>query len=149
MKSTVHLTGNPSPKTKQRIIDLVAPYSTDIVTTSCREASRPSSRSSSFSDLTALEAGDIDPAPQLREYRGALKGERDADRASASAGSVDGGSRAGSDLGGSVYWGGSVAGSSILGRSTGGSALGSRGRQVRTAHGRRVHTSDRTRSSKY
>eukprot|EP00904_Undaria_pinnatifida_P005538 jgi/Undpi1/2113/HiC_scaffold_12.g05499.m1 len=135
IRSTVHLTGNPNPKTKQRMIDLMAPYGTDIITTTCREAAAAASYSSrppSFSDLTALENGDNFASSWTRhgKFSGAVKGEVGGGRSAAA--SMDGGTRAGSDMGGdgggASYWAGSVTGTSILGRG-GGSVLGRGGRR--------------------
>eukprot|EP00752_Nemacystus_decipiens_P012610 g11167.t2 len=54
VKSTVHLTGNPSVKTKQRMIDLLAPSRGEVIATT---AIASQSRSSSYADLAALGYG--------------------------------------------------------------------------------------------
>lgn len=117
------------------MIDLMAPYGTDIITTTCREAAAAASYSSrppSFSDLTALENGDNFASSWTRhgKFSGAVKGEVGGGRSAAA--SMDGGTRAGSDMGGdgggASYWAGSVTGTSILGRG-GGSVLGRGGRR--------------------
>lgn len=54
MKSTVHLTGEQSATTKQRMIDLLAPSKAEVVITT---AAGPHSRSSSYTDLAALGNG--------------------------------------------------------------------------------------------
>lgn len=93
------------------MIDLLAPSKTEVVTTAT-SSSRPGSRSSSFSDLTALEAGGIDTS-SARPYRGELRDDSDTelsteygDEQSAFGGSV---------LGGSALGGGSVVDGSGLG----------------------------------
>lgn len=73
VKSTVHLTGKPSEKTKARMVDLLAPSREEVVNTFARVSCRENSRSSSYSDLTALEAGKLSFSPV--EFRGELKGE--------------------------------------------------------------------------
>lgn len=54
VKSTVHLTGKPSAKTKQRMIDLLAPSKGEVIATT---AIASNSRSSSYADLSALGNG--------------------------------------------------------------------------------------------
>ncbi|CAM9422421.1 unnamed protein product, partial [Laminaria digitata] len=56
VKSTVYLTGDPSAKTKKRIIDLLAPSRAEVVAKTS-SSSKPASRASSCSDLTMLEDG--------------------------------------------------------------------------------------------
>lgn len=72
VKSTVHLTGRPSDKTKQRLIDLLAPSKSEVVTTT---GSAGPSRVSSYTDLTALEAGGGGGLPQEFSFRGVLREE--------------------------------------------------------------------------
>ncbi|CAN0426842.1 unnamed protein product [Pylaiella littoralis] len=54
VKSTVHLTGSPSEKTKQRMIDLLAPSKKEVFTTTAVSACP---RPSPYVDLASLEAG--------------------------------------------------------------------------------------------
>lgn len=130
VKSTVHLTGKYSAKTRKRMIDLLAPSRREVVTTtSCLEQhnSRPTSRSSSLSNVThMLEEGDAPAAGpasfRVGEYRGVYKedgliedgvddDEEDDSILGAPAwrGSVLGGSA----LGGSVLGGGSTSGRGV------------------------------------
>ena len=77
VRSTVHLTGKPSGKTKQRIIDLLAPARSEVVATttaatatnSCSSSPVPSS---SF-DADALEACTRRAVASLRDFPGALR----------------------------------------------------------------------------
>ena len=54
VKSTVHLTGKPSAKTKQRMVDLLAPSKGEVIATT---AIASQSRSSSYTDLASLANG--------------------------------------------------------------------------------------------
>lgn len=88
MKSTVHLTGKPSSKTKQKMIDLLAPSRREVVATvsrpSSRQSSKANSRSSSYSDLTALEAGGANDTGSVvaSDYQGELRDEENTEAAS-------------------------------------------------------------------
>lgn len=115
VKSTVHLTGKPSLKTKQRMVDLLAPSKGEVIATT---AIASHSRSSSYADLSVLGnrgaggGGDSilsgGQAPSYRgelregdEYGGGGEGERGTEERSADDGwddSVFGGG--GSALGG-------------------------------------------------
>ena len=55
-----------------RIVDLLAPSRAEVVVAAARAPTRPSSRSSSHSDLTALEAG-ASTAPSVGELLGELR----------------------------------------------------------------------------
>ncbi|CAM9160730.1 unnamed protein product [Ascophyllum nodosum] len=88
VKSTVHLTGKPSTETKARIMQLLSPSRAEVIFTAPGASTRPSSRSSSLSDLTALEAGSVNES-SIGEVVGAFSVE-DADD-NHSVGSVTGG----------------------------------------------------------
>ena len=85
VKSTVYLTGQPSAKTKKRIIDLLAPSRAEVVPKTTSSSSKPTSRASSCSDLTMLEdgaLGDRDGGASFLDFRGTFRDdEGKADRA--------------------------------------------------------------------
>eukprot|EP00752_Nemacystus_decipiens_P012611 g11168.t1 len=144
VKSTVYLTGNPSERTKRRMVDLLAPSKGDVVATTTAVASLGSnSRTSSYrSVLDALEDGGsggsgLTAAPSqtsIEGYRGVLKD--DDDGGNESSGRTERATEYGGDddlegssvLGGSA-WGGASSirgggGGSLLGGGDGGSLLG-------------------------
>lgn len=79
VRSTVHLTGNPSTETKQRLIDLLAPSRYEVVaTTAAAPCTCSSSRTTAplSSDISSLEATNR-RAVNLKDYPGALRDEDD------------------------------------------------------------------------